>query len=511
MFIILLVVVVTEKLKNQTFIVSPNGLSNWFINGRPRNPSVPRSPSRSTHSPVVPIDSGIDPTGEWDPHPLTSPPQSHPLSPYVDSTTPIGSQSDPRPLHAIALFVSITPAWGSPPPNPGTRQRAWSQFESTDGSEPWQVPSPPRSPTRPRVESLNDPITRCRSPRWRRWTKSRSPTRAGLRATPPTRQEGDLSWQKTRSDAHAKLVSMRHPILRTPDTSHSHRVVVMVGVERDVLFAVHIALSSPGCVPPYEPRGTDATVPCQPPDSALSVPSISPGSLAVIFFAALSASLGWLADIFVSVLALSPRPCVIVPHHPPIAPSLLPAIFFSVPSLSPGCFTAIFVSVLSSSLGWLVAIFVPVLSPSLGWLVAVFVAVLSLSLGWLSSVPAISPGFSPAIFFSVLSLSPGWLSSTPCFVPAFYVSLPVPSPPSLELVRHTSRTQRHVSLPSSFEVDRYTPDTQHWSAGSTPHASLQHASFLAIFFFAAHSLSPDSYPASVSQTLDVSQDPCRAS
>ena len=52
---------------------------------------------------------------------------------------------------------------------------------------------------------------------------------------------------------------MRHPILRTQDTPHSHRVVVMV-VERDTLFAVHIALSSPGCIPPYEPRDTFVAV-----------------------------------------------------------------------------------------------------------------------------------------------------------------------------------------------------------------------------------------------------------
>ena len=165
------------------------------IIGRPRNPTVPRSPSRPTHSPVVPTDSGIDPTGEWDPPPSTSPPQSHPLSPYVDSTIPIGSQSDPPPLHAIALFVSRTPTWDSPPPNPGTRQPAGSQFDWIDASEPRPcLPSPPRSPTRPRVEHPDDPLTRCRSPRWRRWTKSRSPTRAGLRATPPTRQGVDLSW-----------------------------------------------------------------------------------------------------------------------------------------------------------------------------------------------------------------------------------------------------------------------------------------------------------------------------
>ena len=138
---------------------------------------------------------------------------------------------------------------------------------------------------------------------------------------------------------------MSHPILRTQDTPRSHRVLVVVTVdvvERDAPFAYNIALSSPGCVLPCEPHGTDATVPCQPPDSALSVPSISPGSLAAIFVAALSASLGWLADIFVSVLALSPWPCVIVPHHPSIAPSLFPDIFSSVPSLSPGCFSAIF-------------------------------------------------------------------------------------------------------------------------------------------------------------------------
>ena len=56
---------------------------------------------------------------------------------------------------------------------------------------------------------------------------------------------------------------MRHPILRTPDTPHSHRVVVVVMVmvvERDALFAVHIALSLPGCAPPYEPHGTDDPV-----------------------------------------------------------------------------------------------------------------------------------------------------------------------------------------------------------------------------------------------------------
>ena len=165
------------------------------IIGRPRIPTVPRLPSRPTHSPVVPIDCGIDPTDEWDPHPSTSPPQSHPLSLYVGPVTPIGSQSDPPPLHAIALFVSRTLTWDSPPPNPGTRQPVGSQFDWIDASEPRPcLPSPPRSPTRPRVEHPDDPLTRCRSPRWRRWTKSRSPTRAGLRATPPTRQGVDLSW-----------------------------------------------------------------------------------------------------------------------------------------------------------------------------------------------------------------------------------------------------------------------------------------------------------------------------
>ena len=96
---------------------------------------------------------------------------------------------------------------------------------------------------------------------------------------------------------------MRHPILRTPDTPHSHRVVVVVVVvERNVLFAVHIALSSPGCVPPYEPRGTNAPV--------LVVSSSTP-------------------------------------HHPFVPSSLFP----SVPELSPDCFSAIFVSALSASLG----------------------------------------------------------------------------------------------------------------------------------------------------------------
>ena len=327
--------------------------SKWFIIGRPRNPTVSRSPSLPSHSPAVLIGSGIDPTGEWDPHPLTSPPQSHPLSLYVGPVTPIGSQCDPPHPRAIGLFAPKSSAWGSPPPNPGTRQQAWSQSDWIDGLEPWQVPSPPRSPIRPRAESLNDPPTRYRSPRWRRWTGTRPPTRGGPRATPPTSPQGvDPSWQKTPSTVHARLVAMSHPILRTQDTPRSHRVVVVVVVvEQNALFAVHIALSSLGCILPCEPHSTDDTVPCQPPDSALSMPSISPGSLAAIFFAALSPSLGWLAAIFVSVLALSPWPCVIVPHQPPIAPSLLSDLFSSVPSLSPGCFPAIFVSVLSASLG----------------------------------------------------------------------------------------------------------------------------------------------------------------
>ena len=136
------------------------------IIGRPRNPTVPRSPSRPTHRPVVPIDCEIDPTRDEDPHPSTSPLQSHPLSPYDVATFPIGSQSDPLPPHAIALFVSRTPTWDSPPPNPGTRQGASSQFDWIDASEPRPCPpSPPRSPTRPRVEHPDDPLTRCRSPR----------------------------------------------------------------------------------------------------------------------------------------------------------------------------------------------------------------------------------------------------------------------------------------------------------------------------------------------------------
>ena len=150
-------------------MVSPIGLSNGFIIiiiGRPRNPTVPRSPLRPTHSPVVPIDCEIDPTDAWDPHPLTSPPQSHPLSPYVGPATPIGSQSDPRPLHAIALFVSTVPTWDSPPPNPGTRHSASSQFDWIDALAPRPcLPSPPRSPTRPRAESPDDPLTRSQSPR----------------------------------------------------------------------------------------------------------------------------------------------------------------------------------------------------------------------------------------------------------------------------------------------------------------------------------------------------------
>ena len=198
MLIILLIVVVTEenemKLNKSKKV---HGLSKWFIIiiiGRPRNPTDPRSPLRPTHSPVVPIGCGNDPTDAWDPPPSTSSSQSYPLSPYDVATIPIGSQCDPPPRHAIASFASGTPTWDSPPPpNPGTRQRASSQFDRIDASAPRPcLPSPPRSPTRPRVEHPNDPLTRFQSPRWRRRTKSRprSPTRAGLRATPPTTRQG---------------------------------------------------------------------------------------------------------------------------------------------------------------------------------------------------------------------------------------------------------------------------------------------------------------------------------
>ena len=121
---------------------------------------------------------------------------------------------------------------------------------------------------------------------------------------------------------------MRQTILRTQDIPHSHRVAVMV-VERDTPLPVHIALSSPGCAPPYEPRGTDATVYYWSPGSSLSLPSISPR---------------WIVDTFVSVLVVSSS----TPHHYPFVPS---SLFPSVPALSPDCFSAIFISALSASLG----------------------------------------------------------------------------------------------------------------------------------------------------------------
>ena len=103
-----------------------------------------------------------------------------------------------------------------------------------------------------------------------------------------------------------------HPPHARHTRPHSHRVVVMV-VERDALFAYNIALSSPGCVPPYEPRGTDATVYYWSPGSVLSLPSISPR---------------WIVDTFVAVLVVSSS----TPHHHPFVPS---SLFPSVPALSP--------------------------------------------------------------------------------------------------------------------------------------------------------------------------------
>ena len=55
-----------KKIKSCSSIVSPIFLQ-WFIIGRPRNQTVPRSPSRPSHCPVVPIGPEIDPTREWDP------------------------------------------------------------------------------------------------------------------------------------------------------------------------------------------------------------------------------------------------------------------------------------------------------------------------------------------------------------------------------------------------------------------------------------------------------------